>query len=106
MTAKRPNTKIRKPHVGAQSVLVFAIYFVTLIAIYFVTLMLIAHALAEEHRPLPVPQLSTGCPPGCSSSPTLGTCVRSGNTRCRAFPGPTGNCPVGWTYTPTCRATA
>jgi hypothetical protein len=95
MTAKRPNTKIRKPHVGAQSVLVFAVYFVTL--------MLMAHALAEEHRPLPVPQLSTGCPPGYSSSPTSGTCVPSGNTRCRAFPVPTGSCPVGWTYSPTAR---
>jgi hypothetical protein len=58
-------------------------------------------AFADGGRPPPVPQLSTGCPPGYSGSRTSGTCVPSGNTRCRAFPAPTGSCPVGWSYSPT-----
>jgi hypothetical protein len=45
-------------------------------------------AFADGGRPPPVPQLSTGCPPGYSGSPTSGTCVPSGNTGCRAFPAP------------------
>jgi hypothetical protein len=32
-------------------------------------------ALAEERRPLPVPQVGAGCPSGYTSSPTSGTCV-------------------------------
>jgi hypothetical protein len=40
-------------------------------------------ALAEERRPLPVPQVGAGCPPGYSSSPTSGTCAPSATTRCR-----------------------
>jgi hypothetical protein len=58
-------------------------------------------ALAEERRLPPVPQISTGCPPGFSSSPTSGTCVPSATTRCRAFPSPAGSCPTGWSYSPT-----
>jgi hypothetical protein len=60
-------------------------------------------ALAEERRPPPVPQISTECPPGYSSSPTSGTCTPSATTRCRAFQAPSGSCPVGWSYSPTSR---
>jgi hypothetical protein len=59
-------------------------------------------ALAEERRPLPVPQAGAGCPSGYSSSPTSGTCAPMSGTRCRAFPS-TGSCPTGWTYSPTSR---
>jgi hypothetical protein len=45
-----------------------------------------AVAFAEERRPLPVPQVGAGCPPGYSSSPTSGTSVPSITTRCRAIP--------------------
>jgi hypothetical protein len=63
----------------------------------------VAATLAEPRRPTPVPQVGAGCPPGYSSSPTSGTCVPSGGTRCRAFPSPGGSCPTGWTYSPTSR---
>ena len=59
-------------------------------------------ALAEERPPTPVPQISTGCPPGYSSNPTSGTCVPSAGIRCRAFPS-SGSCPVGYSYSPTSR---
>jgi hypothetical protein len=60
-------------------------------------------ALAEERRPMPVPQIGAGCPPGYSSSPTSGTCAPSSGTRCRAFPSPTGSCPVGHSFSPVSR---
>jgi hypothetical protein len=60
-------------------------------------------ALAEERRPLPVPQVGAGCPSGYTSSPTSGTCVPSATTRCCAFPSPSGACPVGWSYSPISR---
>jgi hypothetical protein len=60
-------------------------------------------SLAEARRATPVPQISSGCPPGYSSSPTSSTYVPSGGTRCRAFPSPGGSCPTGWTYSPTSR---
>jgi hypothetical protein len=61
-----------------------------------------AAAFAEPRRPMPVPQIGAGCPPGDTSSPTSGTCVPSTTTRCRAFPS-TGSCPTGWSYSPTSR---
>jgi hypothetical protein len=60
-----------------------------------------ALAYAGDRRPLPQQQVGAGCPPGYSTSPTSGTCVPSGGTRCRAFPSPTGSCPTGWSYSPT-----
>jgi hypothetical protein len=33
-------------------------------------LIMIGVAIAEERRPMPVPQIGSGCPPGFSSSPT------------------------------------
>jgi hypothetical protein len=68
-----------------------------------VLIALVVVALAEERRPLPVPQVGAGCPPGYSPSPTSGTCLPAATTRCRAFPS-TGSCPTGWTYSPTSRA--
>jgi hypothetical protein len=64
---------------------------------------LVSMALAEDRRPIPVPQLGAGCPTGYSASPTSGTCVPSAGTRCRAFPSPSGSCPTGWSYSPTAR---
>jgi hypothetical protein len=60
-------------------------------------------ALAEPRRPAPVPQISSGCPQGYTSSPTSGTCAPSATTRCRAFPSPTGSCPVGYSFSPVSR---
>jgi hypothetical protein len=58
-------------------------------------------ALAEERRPPPVPQISTGCPPGYSSSPTSGTCVPAATTWCRAIPRVGAGCPAGYSLSPT-----
>jgi hypothetical protein len=58
-------------------------------------------ALAEPRRPAPVPQISSGCPQGYTSSPT--TCAPSATTRCRAFPSPTGSYPVGYSFSPVSR---
>jgi hypothetical protein len=67
-----------------------------------VLLAVAAPALAEERRPSPVPQTSSGCPPGYSSSPTSGTCAPIAGNRCRAFPS-SGSCPSGYSYSPTSR---
>ncbi len=58
---------------------------------------------ADDRRPMPVPQVGAGCPPGYNASPTSGTCTPSAGTRCRAFPSATGSCPTGWSYSPTSR---
>jgi hypothetical protein len=58
-------------------------------------------ALAEERRPLPVPQVGAGCPPGYEQ-PDVGHVRAVDRTRCRAFPS-TGSCPVGYSYSPTSR---
>jgi hypothetical protein len=65
-------------------------------------LALVAIAFADPRRPMPVPQVSAGCPAGYSASPTTGTCVPSAGTKCRAYPS-AGSCPTGWTYSPTSR---
>jgi hypothetical protein len=57
----------------------------------------VAAALAEERRPMPQPQVGSGCPSGYASSPTSRTCAPIATTRCRAFVSPTGSCPTGWT---------
>jgi hypothetical protein len=75
--------------------LVWAI-FICLIAIAFA-----APARAEPRAPLPVPQLSTGCPPGYSSSPTSGFCVPGATTKQRAVPKVGVGCPAGFSESPT-----
>jgi hypothetical protein len=65
------------------------------------TLLLPQAALAESRAPLPVPQLSTGCPPGYSSSPTSGFCVPGAATKQRAVPKVGVGCPAGFSESPT-----
>ena len=66
-----------------------------------VLLLFASPALAEQQRPLPVPQINAGCPPGYSTSPTSRTCTPGPNTRARAIPQVGAGCPAGYSSSPT-----
>jgi hypothetical protein len=87
--------------VGA--VLIFPALARAISATVLILIAFVALACAEERRPMPQPQVGSGCPSGYASSPTSRTCAPIATTRCKAFLSPTGSYLTGWTYSPTSR---